>query len=292
MATRGRRASSVGRVEPRDEVLGEIAHALRDLRLTRPADRREQFKAPEFNGDGDVELFIQHFNEVALANDWNQLATLLHLREALKEGARECGRPDQVAAIFELLRSRYGLTAREARNRLSSLKKDVWCSLHDHATMVEKLVRRAYEELPLAVQENMMLDMFCSTLGNATLQRHLLAMRPNTMMEAVQHGNEYFQVRPDKMPTDSKVRNLDEPEDDEVDDRVAPTSHDVMASLLKAMEQLTAQVAKLQQGPPKKDTAQKCWGCKQPGHTRSECTTHPWTKQKSSTQAGNGDSPQ
>ena len=112
------------------------------------------------------------------------------------------------------------------------------------------------------------------------------------MMEAVQHGNEYFQVRPDKMPTDSKVRNLNKPEDDEVDDRVAPTSHDVMASLLKAMEQLTAQVAKLQQGPPKKDTAQKCWGCKQPGHTRSECTTHPWTKQKSSTQAGNGDSPQ
>ena len=291
MATRGRRASSVGRAEPRTEVLGEIAHALRDLRQTQPMERREQFKAPEFNGEGDVELFIQHFTEVAQANDWNPMATLLHLREVLKEGARECGRPDQVADIFALLRSRYGLTAREARSKLSSLKKDTRCSLYDHATLVEKLVRRAYEELPLAMQENMMLDMFCSTLGNATLQRHLLAMRPNSMMEAVQHGNEYFQVRPDRPQTESKIRHLDEAEDEE-EDRVAPANLDVMASLLKTMEQLTAQVAKLQQGAvPKKDEAQKCWGCKKPGHTRKECSTHPWP-QKSTTQTGNGDSPQ
>ena len=136
-----------------------------------------------------------------------------------------------------------------------------------------------------------MLDMFCSTLGNATLQRHLLAMRPNTMMEAVQHGNEYIQVRPDRPQTESKVRHLDEAEIDE-EDRVAPTSHDIMASLLKAMEQLTAQVAKLQQGAAtKKDDTQKCWGCKKSGHTRKECATHPWP-QKPTTQAENGDSPQ
>ena len=280
---------SADRTDSQTEVLGELVHVLRDLRLNQPAvDRPGQFKAPEFNGEGDIELFIQHFEQVAAANGWNILATLLHLREALKGEARECGRPDNVAAVFELLRGRYGLTAREARSRLSSLKRDVRCPLHDHATLVEKLVRRAYEELPADLQANMMLDMFCSSLGNAALQRHLLAIRPNTLTEAVQHGNEYLQVRAERGPTESKVRNVD---DSDEEDKIASTSQDPLAALAEAITQLTIKVEQLQGRATTGPTQKKCWGCQKTGHTRKECTTHPWPKSVPA-KAGNGNSPQ
>ena len=51
-----------------------------------------QFRAPQYNGQGDVEYFVSRFEAVSDANDWGHAATLLHLREALKEEAEEIGR--------------------------------------------------------------------------------------------------------------------------------------------------------------------------------------------------------
>ena len=79
-------------------LLGELVHVLRELRMGQQQQvvRHEHFKPPSFTGEGDVELFITQFSEVATANQWNPMATLLHLREALQEGAKEYGRPGTV----------------------------------------------------------------------------------------------------------------------------------------------------------------------------------------------------
>ena len=265
-------------------MFGELAEVLRELRNDRPAPRHEQFKPPHYNGEGDVELFIQQFSEVAAANQWNPVATLLHLREALEDGAKECGRPATVEAAFAALRSRYGLTTREARSKLSHLKKDVHCSLHEHASQVEKLVRGAFGNLPEETQADMMLDTFCSSLGNAALQRHLLAVRPETLTEAIQHGNEFIQVKAERPQADqNKVRALGEPDDEE------PAKEDPLAMIMKTVQSLAETVEALQKKVtnPKPVKEQKCWGCQKSGHTRKDCTTHPWPKAQ-----GNGDSPQ
>ena len=83
---------------------------------------RDPFKAPQYDGQGDVEYFIQQFMEVADANAWTPVATRLHLQEALKEGARECGRAGTIPGILAAIRARHGLSAREARAQLASLK--------------------------------------------------------------------------------------------------------------------------------------------------------------------------
>ena len=181
MATRTRRAASADRVKPHEPMFGRLIEELRGLRV----ERHENFKPPSFDGEGDVDMFIQHFQEVADANRWTEIATLLHLRESLQGAARDYSRSATIDEIFTALRSRYGLTPKEARNRLNGLKRDSRQSLHDHAIDVEKLVRKAFGELPEMVQTSMMLDAFCSLLGNATLQRHLLAIRPETLAEAV-----------------------------------------------------------------------------------------------------------
>ena len=80
-----------------------------------------QFKAPQYNGQGDIEYFISRFEDVSDANGWGDAAALLHLREALKENAEGCGRAPSVLAVYAALRARFGLSPREARSLLSTL---------------------------------------------------------------------------------------------------------------------------------------------------------------------------
>ena len=65
--------------------------------------QQENFKAPEFNGTGSVEVFIRQFLDVAEANTWGERATVLHLRRALKEEARDCAGASNTMAEILLL---------------------------------------------------------------------------------------------------------------------------------------------------------------------------------------------
>ena len=283
MTTRGGRARSADRADPQEMVYGQLLDVLRGLRVDQREGRREQFKPPQFNGEGDVELFIQQFGEVAAANEWNPMSTLLHLREALQDGAKEYGRPATTDAIFIALRGRYGLSQREARQKLNGLKKDVKQTLHDHAILVEKLVRRAFEGLPEETQTGMVLDSFCNTLGDAALQRHLLAVQPATLAQAIQHEQDFIQIKPRQSQPDlNKVRAMG-------DDETEAEEEDILTMLMKSIRQLSTKVEELQKKAPVPTKAPKCWGCQKEGHTRNKCTTHPWPKKE---QSGNGNGPQ
>ena len=160
-----------------------------------PPPAPEVFKAPEYNGVGSVEIFIRHFSDVVDANGWARGTAFLHLRRALKEEASDCGSGDDVDEIFEALRARFGISPREARTKLSSLRRDQRTSLQEHATKVKELMRIAYAELPGGLHLEMSVDTFVNSLNHTTLQRHLLAIRPGTIAEAVVAGNEFLQLR-------------------------------------------------------------------------------------------------
>ena len=44
--------------------LDSLAHVMSTMR------RKDAFKAPKYDGTGDVELFLQQFSDVAEANKW------------------------------------------------------------------------------------------------------------------------------------------------------------------------------------------------------------------------------
>ena len=156
----------------------------------------EVFKSPEYNGTGSVEVFIRQFLDVAEANTWGERAALLHLRRALKDDARDCGgASDTLAEVFTALRARYGISSREARIRLNSARKESGTPLQNHAARLKELVGIAYPEMPREVQEQMALDQFVNTVNHPRLQEHLLAIRPDSIAEAVTAGNEFLQVR-------------------------------------------------------------------------------------------------
>ena len=245
--------------------MDRLASALERLSSAQPSPaRREVFKAPDFMGDGNVEGCIQQFKKVAMANEGSEMATLLHIRMHLKDDASECGSYSTLEKVLEALRAKYGLTIREARTRLTSLKRDARLSLTDHATEVKRLVEAAYADLPQARRKGMILDLFCNSLNQAYLQRHPLAIRPQSLSEALKAGNEYLQIKPNSNPGVT-IRQIDEEKGNPKAVQVAQSKPTEMEVLLQALRQLTSKIASLKQtqktNAPKPNKKGPCWKC-------------------------------
>ena len=54
-----------------------------------------------------------------------------------------------------------------------------------------------------------MLDLVCNSINHAYLQRYLLAMKSQSLTEAVQAGNEYLQIRSNNHP-EMTIRQIEE----------------------------------------------------------------------------------
>ena len=176
----------------------------------------EVFKPPEYNGTGSIEVFIRQFLDVSEVNEWTERAAVLHLRRALKEEARDCGGSSEtLGEIFTSLRARFGITSREAKLRLNSARKEYSMPLQSHATRIKELVGIAYPDMPRRVQEQMTLDQFINTLGLPRLQEHLLAIRPDTLIEAITAGNEFLQIRGGQRVKKMEVKESDREHEEE-----------------------------------------------------------------------------
>lgn len=274
-----------------DDRLTAILERLVAGQQDRPPPAPRSFKPPEFDGRGDVEFFIRQFQEVSEANEWNDRAELLSLRASLKDAAQDCGKAVDVRGVFGALRARYGTSPREARNKLLGLKKEYKTGLQEHAAEVEGLIELAFADLPGQTRNEMALETFCSTLGNAYMQRHLLAIRPASLEEAVRAGNEFLQIRPSP---NTGVRGITEEEADaEPETQTRQIKADPMEALLAAIANLTKEVQQLKLSSPierKGDAPRKvvkCWGCGGEGHLRNKCPSQPWTEQ-----SGNAKRPQ
>jgi hypothetical protein len=311
-----RRSRSMERLSRDDSALDRISDLLGRLVTTQaPTTRREKFKAPEFDGTGDVAYFLRQFTDVTQANEWNPAATLLHIREALKGTAQACGNAETLEGVYNALRARFGLSVREARSKLSTLKREPRTTLQEHATEVTRLMNVAYAELPLEHRQRMTLDMFQGTLGNAYLQRHLLAVDARTLEDTVRAGSEFLQIKPTSFPN-SQVHIVEE---DVQEPDVQVVQANPLDTLMKMMQSLTTEVSALkkaqnQQSIPipevirKPDRARRnppgisnvpytttsptvCWGCRQPGHARKACPVNPWETSRQQ-MSGNAHGPQ
>ena len=285
-----------------------------------PQAPREQFKAPEYNGTGDIEYFIRQFEDVAQANEWNPAATLLHLRSKLKDTAQDCGQAQTVDAVYTALRSRFGISVREARSQLNNLRKQSKTTLHEHAMEVERLVSLAYADLPREHRVEMTVDKFTSSLGNAYLQRHLLAIPAPDLESVVRAGNDYLQIR--NPMSNPSLRAVIAEEEELESQQVKPVQANPMQEPVQLLTQLVgdltrelaelkkkvshAPVAPTTQMVPsplvpvhqaQQSVGQKspnpCWICNGTGHWKRDCPFRSRNAPGQSNQrSGNGFSPQ
>ena len=241
------------------------------LRVPRQNHREEQVRLqpPVFNGNGDVELFIQQFEAVADISYWQADVALLKLRESLVEQAKECSRGETVAEVYNTLRLRYGITPREARAKLRDLCRNVKTSLQEHAAEVERLVNIAHQNVPGDNRQEMMLESFLSSLGHLALHRHLLAVNPQTLEAAIRSGNEF--LRSGVQGRSDAVRVVDQ-EDTMVQNIQNDMTLSQLPAILKRITELLDNLQKINQRKKAQDGKLRlCYQCNQPGHLKADC---------------------
>ena len=285
-----------------DTALDRLGEMLERVLLNQsPRPRRDSFKAPEFTGQGDVAYFTRQFLDVAEANEWNPAATLLHLRDSLKGNAQDCGNAETVEGVLQALQARFGLSVREARNQLTALRKAPKATLQEHAAEVTRLSNVAYADLPVEHRHRLTLDIFQSSLGNAYLQRHLLAVNTPTLEEAVRAGNEFLQIKPTSFPN-PHVHMIEDEEQEFTNIKEVRTTP--LDELKRMMEKLTGEIEILKkaqkesvqfQTKPANPSTQinrnpgftnsehlsksvMCWTCGQPGHLKRQCRNNAWNQ--------------
>lgn len=288
-----RRARSAERAGGQEDVLARLTEMLQAAFLNPGRQgRTDRFRSPTFDGSSDVNFFIRQFEEVAEANDWDRAAARIHLRAALTDTAAACGQAETVEGIINALRARFGMTAREAKAQLVTLRRHPTTKLQEHAELVERLVNVAYADFPRLHKEDMKMDIFHSTLNQPSLQRHLLAVPTPTLEAAIQAGNEYLQIK----PSGDAIRQIEEPD-------VARANSDPLSTLMDTVSKLAEEVRTLRSErrtdtnrPPRDNTnsrATRCYGCNREGHLRRHCPSAPWNRQTTgSPSSGNGFGPQ
>ena len=257
------------------------------LKLSNPTPRSE-IRPPTFNGEGDLTLFLKQFEDVADANGWTRVQRTLHLRSQLAGDEQGCGHGDDYQEIVDDLHARFGVSRRQARDRLAALKMRASQSIHSQAAEVSRMVKVAFPTLADADQRAMALEYFTRAWESKSIQRHLLAVAPITMKEAVQAMEEYLAVSgPDQNPRAMPVEQTE-----------LPAQPSVLEASLKAMaEAVTQQTLLLKQVLDKVEqkAAKQQKGCFKCGgpHMQRDCPQNgkqPSTTAKA-TAAGNGEGP-
>ena len=187
MANRGNAARQPA--EDADRLANAFQQAFRQLN-----GQRDQFKSPKFDGSEDVEMFIQKYTDVAQANNWDPRVAHLNLRLSLEKQAQECARGETVEAIFVNLRARFGLTERQARDKLTTMRKEPGQKFHSLGVEILKLTRIAYPDMGGAHIEVIAMESVRRCIENKHLIRHLMTLNVNNVADLCRACDDYIQA--------------------------------------------------------------------------------------------------
>ena len=224
---------------------------------------KAQIKPPQYSGEADVELFISQFSDIADINEWSEKETTLHLRTCLEGAAADCGRARRTEEIYEELRARFGITPRQARHKLSTLKRNKNSTLHEYGAEISRLVQLAYPDQSRGFQRETALEIFGRSLNHQSLQQHLLARPHDTILEAVRICEEYLQIE-DTNPNKTRLAVVDTKEEEK--NAIQQTLHE-MKELMVSQQQL---ITSLLTNKPAKRGAQETTGLLQVWGATSE----------------------
>lgn len=92
----------------------------------------------------------------------------------MTDDAVDCSRGATTDVIYANLRARFGLTVKQARERLSSIEKTPNQTLQALSVEAERLVAVAFPQLAAQDRATLAIDAFIRALDNKGLKRHLL----------------------------------------------------------------------------------------------------------------------
>ena len=219
-----------------DEMMEQLMNRLE--RLQAP---RKEFKPPTYNGETDVELFLTQFKDVAIMNRWEPLETLLHLRGCLQGKATECGREATLEETFDSLRGRFGISPKQAKDILKTIRKKPQQSFHEISSEISRLVQIAHPRESAEFKRDTMLDTFSTAVVHTPLRHHLLAKPHNTLAEAVAICEDYVRVNDTKARLAAATSETEPTTSKEIS---------VLQGQMEAMKRMIVELTQARQPPP------------------------------------------
>ena len=270
--------------------MAELLEALRGI-AGMTGQNKGSFKPPQYSGEGDIDLFISQYQDVAQANGWSSRESTLHLRSSLTGKALECGRGEDPEEIFTELRAHFGMTSRQAKEQLHKFQRSPKQSIRDMGTQISGLVKKAYCKLDLVDQEEMALDVFTKAIGDRDLRRMLLVRPPKDMKEAIQLSEDFLQAgesKSQKVTTLVEVEEKPEGKPTEKAPEVTSVLAETLATMKQVLELQTATLSVLsqqRQQPPQEKKPLTCYHCEGP-HLKKNCPKLKNTPQQSGKEYG------
>ena len=228
-------------------------------------NRSFKLRPPEFDGSYDVEVFIAQFEDIAALSQWPEVIQAIKLREGLRGPAIECGRSRSFSDIIGKLRERFGVSPREARNRLEKVKWDDQRPVREQAEDIKKWISIGYPEMADSTREELAVERLIRATTNVDLRRHWLARYPGTIETAIKEARQFTELGTveSARPTIKQVEVPSSTMMDQVQAEVGQLKEMVMA--------LSQTIQKGQLPRRKMLTDLECWHCGRKGHLRRNC---------------------
>ena len=195
-------------------------------------------RAPRFDGNSDVHMFITQFEQVSKLGGWSDQIALVQLRNCLEKGAKDCGRASTLQGVYSRLLAMFGMTPSMAREKLHNLRREPGESYLQLGNRVERLSRLAYGGLGDEAESSLALEHFDRALDDPSLRQHLLVVNARGLDEAVRAAEQYALVGPQASRT---ARGRDPARVNQVDS--APLEGNTEHALVKRMEDLFGKLA-------------------------------------------------
>lgn len=204
MPSRGCRSVDTDLLEAAAGAIGieQLVEALQNLRAppTTMTTSTASYRAPAFDGEGNVELFVKKFKDVADENCWNDRRLLLQLRGSLGS-TRIYGRGEAVKVICNALQMRYGISPQQAKERLLVLSRDPQGSVSNFAIEIGHLAKLPPLYLPVTERDLPTIAYLMHTLNYKSFQKRLLTANTSTIAGRVLAIKSYLAIDNSGGPT-------------------------------------------------------------------------------------------
>ena len=138
---------------------------------------------PQFDGSGDLELFLKRFQSIAAYYNWDDSELLFRLEQSIQDNAQyvmlDAPPAKTVNEFISTLRSRFGFVANaeQYRAELSHLRRGTM-SIHALNLEVRRLVNKAFPGSWSRSTEVYARDAFLRALDNMELRNRILMTMP------------------------------------------------------------------------------------------------------------------
>lgn len=138
-------------------------------------------------------------------------------------------------------------------------------------------------------------DIHYSTLGNAYLQRHLLAVQTHSLEHAVRVGNKYLQIKHTSNLSTLVRQEEQEDYDIEIVNQIQPEQAKAFEALYNEFKLQSEQVMQLtterelQNTAKEEEEVMRCWGSNKEGYIRKNMPLKSWRPKEPAKYLGSGE---